>query len=67
MLLTAVISEYLTGEPIGMPDPPVIVVVAVVCSWSAPTSVTRVAGLASLTSGVAVLFWLARWLGYAGP
>ena len=27
---TAVISEYLTGEPIGMPDPPVIVVVAAV-------------------------------------
>lgn len=28
--MTALISEHLTNEPIGMPDPPVIVVVAAV-------------------------------------
>ena len=101
MLLTAVISEYLTGEPIGMPDPPVIVVVAAVLfvvganvcytgGWIGELLVRRAwpdesttfgtltftLGLvfavvvtltpAVLTSGVAVLFWLARWLGYAG-
>ena len=98
MLLTAVISEYLTGEPIGMPDPPVFVVVAAVLfvvganvcytgGWIGELLVRRdvhtfctltfTLGLlfavvvtltpAVLTSGVAVLFWLARWLGYAGP
>jgi hypothetical protein len=102
MVLTAVISEYLTGEPIGMPDPPVIVVVAAVLfvvganvcytgGWIGELLVRRAwpdesttfgtltftLGLlfavvvtltpAVLTSGVAVLFWLAVWLGYAGP
>ena len=102
MLLTAVISEQLTGEPIGMPDPPLVAIVAAVLfvvganvcytgGWIGELLVRRAwpdesttfgtltftLGLlfavvvtltpAVLTSGVAVLFWLARWLGYAGP
>ena len=99
ILLTAVVSERLLGEPIGLPDPPIFAVIGVVffvvaanvCyagGWIAEILVRRAwpdqsdqfGGLAFtlglvfavvvtlapavLISGGAILFGLARWLGY---
>ena len=101
ILLTAAISEQLSGEPIGMPDPPVLIVAAVVfyvvaanaCytgGWVGELVVKRAwpdeseqfgtlmftLGLvfaavvtlspAVLISGLAVVYGIARALGYSG-